>query len=245
MKACARISHALPDRIVCCSEASRQVHLALGYDDSRMLVVDNGVDVSLFQPDPIARAQVRDELGIAPDTILIGLIARFHPQKDHRTFTRAAADLSARRKDIRFLLSGENVVPQNAELAGWIEEAGIGDRVHLLGLRTDPARVTAALDVATSSSAFGEGFSNAVIEAMACGVPCVVTDVGDSARIVGDTGIVVRPSDPDALAGAWSDLLETEEKGKMLGRAARARVLERFDIAQMIAGYRALYSGGV
>ena len=240
--ACARISHNLPDRIVCCSEASREVHVALGYDDSRMLVLGNGVDVSSFRPDPRARAEVRDELAIEPHATLIGLIARFHAQKDHRTFIRAAAALSGGRTDVKFLLCGEDVVPSNAQLARWIEQAGIGDRVHLLGLRPDAARITAALDIATSASAFGEGFSNAVIEAMACGVPCVVTEVGDSARIVGDTGMIVPPREPEALARALGDMIDEVGKRKALGRAARERVVTHFSVEAMIAGYRDLYA---
>ena len=240
-RACAALSRWLPTRIVCCSEASRSVHAALGYRADKMVVIPNGFDLGIFRPDPAARAAVRAELAIPPEALLIGLVGRFDPQKDQRVFLQAAALLAEGHQDARFLLCGDDITAENSALMSWIDPA-IRQRCHLLGRRDDLPRLTAALDVATSSSAYGEAFSNAVGEAMACAVPCVVTDVGDSARIVGETGKVVPPRDARALATAWSELLAAGEPARRsLGLAARGRVEARYSLPAIVRRYEALY----
>lgn len=240
-RACAWLSHRLPAKIVCCSEASRRVHTALGYAAEKMVVIPNGFDLTAFKPDPEVREEVRRELGIPADALLIGLVGRFDPQKDHRNFVAAAALMSAAYPEVHYLLCGDGVSWDNHELAGWIDEVGLRQRFHLLGRREDMPRLTAALDIASSSS-YGEGFPNVIGEAMACGVPCVVTDVGDSAFIVGDTGMVVPPRNPEALAQAWKKLMEMGPEGrKKLGEAARRRVLENFNLPDIVARYEGLY----
>jgi glycosyltransferase involved in cell wall biosynthesis len=241
-KACAWLSGLVPDRIVVNAELSRRAHAKLGYKADKMVVIPNGFDLTAFVPDPSTRLSVRRELGIPEGAPLIGSVARFHPDKDHRNLVRAAALLHAERPEARFLLCGAGLAPENRELVGWIEEAGIGDRCFLLGLRKDVARLDAALDVATSSSR-SEGFPNAIGEAMACGVPCVVTDVGDSASIVGKTGVVVPPQDPEALAAAWLRVLDMDaEEHRTLGERARRRVEERYSLKRVAAAYETLYA---
>ena len=243
VKTCAILSRWLPDRIVCCSEASRQVHTALGYAAEKMVVIPNGCDVETFRPNSGARAPVRKELAVSEDAPVIGMVARFDPQKDHHTFIRAAQLLHRDRPDAYFLLCGNEMTWENQELARWIDEAGLRTRCHLLGRRDDDiANVTAALDIASLSSAYGEGFPNVVSEAMSCGVPCVVTDVGDAALIVGQTGIVVPPRNPEALAAAWCKMLEMGCEGRRhMGIAARQRIRERFDIAEVAGRYEHLF----
>jgi glycosyltransferase involved in cell wall biosynthesis len=243
VKTCALLSHWLPDRIVCCSEASRQVHTALGYAAEKMLVIPNGFDVETFRPNSGARASVRKGLAISEDAPIIGMVARFDPQKDHRTFIRAAQLLHRDRPDAYFLLCGNEMTWENQELAQWIDEAGLRTRCHLLGRRDDDIpNLTAALDIASLSSAYGEGFPNVVSEAMSCGVPCVVTDVGDAALIVGQTGIVVPRRNPEALAAAWRKMLEMGCEGRRhMGIAARQRIRERFDIAEVAGRYEHLF----
>ena len=241
-KLCARTSRWLPARIICCSEASRQVHTSIGYAPEKMVVIPNGFDLDTFRPDPGARESVYRELGIEKDVPLIGLIGRFDPQKDHRNFVIAAARLQAHSPDPHFLLCGDGVDNQNAELTRWIVEAGLGKRFHLLGRREDIPRLAAALDIASSSS-IGEGFPNVIGEAMACGVPCVVTDVGDSAKIVGDTGHVVLPRNPEAFAAALNELLYLSPQARMnLGQQARLRIKENYSLGSIVKQYEALYS---
>jgi glycosyltransferase involved in cell wall biosynthesis len=244
VKACAWLSRWLPDRIVCCSEASRRIHTALGYAAHDMVVIPNGFDLAAFKPDPAARVAVRRELSLPENASLIGLVGRFNPQKDHGTFVRAAARLCGDVPDVHFLLCGDDITPANNELVEWITASGIRDRCHLLGRREDMPRLTAALDIATTTSAYGEGFPNVVGEAMACGVPCVVTDVGDSALIVDCTGTVVPPRDPGALADGWRALLYLGAEGRVrLGSAARRRVEDNFSLPAIVTRYENLYEG--
>lgn len=242
IKVCARLSRWIPKRIVCCSEASRLAHAAIGYDEDKMVVIPNGFDVDRLRPDPTARQDVRHALGIPAEALVIGLVGRFHPQKDHRTFVEAARRLSTVRPETRFVLCGEQVTWDNTDLSAWIDEAGLRPVCHLLGRREDVPRVMASFDLATSTSSYGESFANVVSEAMSCGVPCVVTNVGDSAHIVGETGVVVPPKDPVALARAWGQMLElgTEQIG-YVGAAARARVQRHFNLPQVVARYEALF----
>lgn len=242
IKTCAHLSRKVPARIVCCSHASERIHTALGYAADKMVVIPNGFDLTAYHPDPVARLSVRQELGLAEDAPLIGLVGRFHPQKDHQTFVQAVALLHARLPNVHFVLCGDGIDCNNPQLTGWIEAAGVCDVCHLLGRRSDIPRISAALDILTSSSAFGEGFPNVVGEAMACGVPCVVTDVGDSALIVGETGRVVPIRSPERLAAAWRELIEagTEARGR-LGQAARCRVEEHFSLPTVTRRYEQFY----
>ncbi len=239
---CALLSRKFPARIVFCSEASLHIHKKLGYATEKLKVIPNGFDLEQVKPDPAARASVREELGIPADTLLIGIAARFHPLKDHFNFVRAAARLHKQMPETHFLLCGLDITWQNSQLAGWIEAAGIWDRCHLLGLRHDMSRIFAGIDIATTSSR-SEAFPIVIGEAMACGTPCVVTDVGDSALIVGETGIAVRPGDPHALAEAWRKLIEAGGgERRRLGMAARHRVQQHFALPSIVEHYQAIYA---
>jgi glycosyltransferase involved in cell wall biosynthesis len=241
-RACALLSRRLPVRIACCSEASLRLHKELGYDAARLEVIPNGFDLEQVKPDPTARASLREELGIPKDTILVGMAARFHPHKDHRNFLRAAAQLHKQKPEVRFLLCGLDITRENSQLAGWIEAAGLRDCCHLLGLHQDMPRFFAGIDIATTASR-SEAFPIVIGEAMACATPCVVTDVGDSAIIVGQTGIVVPPGNPTSLAEAWQKLIEAgQEVRRRLGMAARHRVQEHFAISIIVERYQAIYA---
>jgi glycosyltransferase involved in cell wall biosynthesis len=241
MRACARLSASLPARIVCNSEASRRAHAAAGYAEERMTVIPNGFDTEAFRPDPSARAWLRAELGLPADAPLVGLVARFHPVKGHRVFIEAAALAARRHAEARFLLCGDGV-DRSRELADWVRAAGLDGRLFRLGARADVARIDAGLDVLASAS-FGESFPNAVGEAMACGVPCAVTDAGDSRVLVGETGEVVPPGDAAALAAALDRLLGAgAEALRRRGAAARARVLERYSLATAARRYEDVYA---
>ncbi|MBT9173999.1 MAG: N-acetyl-alpha-D-glucosaminyl L-malate synthase [Syntrophomonadaceae bacterium] len=217
------------------------MHAELGYVRDKMTVIPNGFDLEVFKPDPASRLSVRRELGLPEDAVLVGLVARFDRQKDHRNFVHAAGKVAAEYPGARFLLCGSGVTAENRELDGWLRAAGVRDRCHLLGQREDVPRLMAALDVAVSSS-LGEAFPLVVGEAMSCGVPCVVTDVGDSALIVGDTGKVVPSEDFAALACGIGELLEAgAERRSLLGEAARRRIGEHVSLPDMVAAYERLY----
>jgi glycosyltransferase involved in cell wall biosynthesis len=240
---CARLSRRVPRRIVCVSEASRLAHVQFGYAERKMEVIPNGFDLREFAPDLDARITLRRELGVAEETPLIGMAARFHVQKGHRNFVEAAAKLHARMPNAHFVLCGKGVDANNSELTGWIKQGGasLASVCHLLGPRTDMRGFFAALDIATSAS-LSEAFPMAVGEAMACATPCVVTNVGDSAMIVGDTGKVVPAEDPQALAQAWEALLTAGPAARrLMGNAARKRVEQNFDLGSIVERYQELY----
>ena len=238
VRANALLSRRLPRRILCCSERAMQIHVAIGYDPARFELLPNGFDLSLFRPDPRARAAVRAEFDVADDAPLIGLVARWHAQKNHRGFVLAAAKLLRTHPDARFLLVGDQCDTHNPVLQQWLREAGVTETFRLAGRRDDIARMTAAFDIATSASISGEAFPNVLGEAMACAVPCVATDVGDSAAIVGGTGRIVAPDDVDALADAWSSFLRLGPGERAaLGESARRRVSENFELQAVADRY--------
>ena len=241
VKVLARLSpHATA--VVVNARAGQEESERLGYHPRRWVLIENGFELDQFVPSAEARDSVRRELGVGAETPLVGLVARFHPMKDHATFLRAAARLLQQRSDVVFVLAGRQVDDANPELRGMIGELGLRSSLRLLGERTDIPRLTAAFDVATCCS-YAEGFPNAIGEAMACAVPCVTTDVGDCARVVGDTGWVVPARDPAALAAAWADVLSlSSERRHDAGIRARARVTECFDIQSVVRRYEDLYA---
>ncbi len=237
----ARLSQ-VPAKIIYNARVSAAQHEAMGYAPTKTEVIPNGFDCERFVPSQDARDKLRAELGVPSDGLLIGLVARYHPMKDHATFLRAAACLAARQKDARFVLAGQGVDADNAELRDLLHELGVESQVYLLGERRDIPVLTAALDIATTSSSWGEAFPNVIGEAMSCAVPCAVTDVGDSSWIVGDTGKTVPPDDPEALASTWCDLIHIGPEGRRrLGLAARRRIEEQFALPAIVARYAELY----
>jgi glycosyltransferase involved in cell wall biosynthesis len=240
--ACAGLSRWVPDRIVSCSTEAKRIHVARGYDEKRFVVIPNGFDLDRFRPDSNARQDVRAELGVAADTLLVGLIGRFDAQKNHRGFVAAAGRLHHRFPHVHFLLAGRGVDSSNRDLMQAIRLEGLASVIHLLGQRTDVPRLMAALDILVSSSTHGEAFPNVVAEAMACGVPGVVTNVGDSAHIVGDTGRICEPGDIKGLADAMAELIALPAAERQaLGNVARARIAANFEIQGVVSAYAKLY----
>ena len=230
-----------PDGVIVNSHAGRLVHERLGYHPVSWHLIPNGFDLDLYRPDREANSRLKVELRLPEPAILVGLVARFDPMKDHRTFLAAAEMVHAAFPEVQFVLCGRGVDKTNEGLAQHIERYRLHGKVHLLGHREDIPYITAGLDIACSAS-IGEGFSNTIGEAMACGVPCVVTDVGDSARIVGDTGRIVPPKDPAALAKACMELIQLGAEGRyIMGERARARIEQHFDIHSVVARYEKLY----
>ena len=242
---CARLSRRVPEGIVCCAEAAAEVHAEMGYDRTRMHVIPNGYDIARFQPDPDAGRAIRRECGLTPDQPVIGFVARYNAQKDHHTLLDALALLKTRGGCPHCLLVGTDIDTGNAELGAAIAERGLEAFVHLLGQRADIPAVMNALDLHVMSSSFGEAFPNVLSEAMACGTPCVTTDVGDAAIIVGETGRIVPPKQPESLAQAIADLLAEHGTAAWHERrgAARQRVIAKFSLERMIARYRAVWAG--
>lgn len=224
------------------SAASALEHEArLGYRPEKRLVVPNGFDTQTFLPSAAARLEVRQALGLAPHTTLVGLIGRYHPVKDHANFLRAASLLKSGHPHVQYVLAGEDIDSSNLELNRLVVQNDVAGCVHLLGLRTDMPAITASLDIAVSSSSV-EGFPNVIGEAMSCGVPCVVTDVGDSAAVIGDTGRAVARRDSAALARGISELLEMDDNERVaLGRRARQRIIDSYSLDSVVRRYEDFY----
>lgn len=240
LRAGSLLSHVLPTKIVCCSERARDVHRRRGYAAGKMTVIDNGfaaVDV-----DADAAAAVRAELHLESDARLIGRPGRFHPQKDYETLFAAIERLQRRGPVAHLVLTGTGIDASNNALASMIERLPSPRHVHVLGERHDTDRLYGAYDVVVSSSAFGEAMPLIIGEAMAAGVPVVATDVGDSARLVGDTGWIVPARDPAALADALHDALTEDPDARSARRmASQRRVLESFGLQRMAQQYLDLY----
>jgi glycosyltransferase involved in cell wall biosynthesis len=240
IRVCAYLSK-LANHLIFVSQASQTQHKSLGFSIDRSSVIPNGINVAEFVPSGAARSSVKAELGLAESDVLIGFMGRYHPMKDHANFLEAAALLSKKCPQVHFLLTGRGVDDQNPWLRRSIRELGLAGQTHLLGERHDIPRIAAALDVFSISS-YGESCPNVIGEAMACEVPCVVTDVGDAGWIVGDTGQVVSPRNARALADAWKDIIDLGLEGRAaLGREARSRVVERFTLESVVARYHDLY----
>jgi glycosyltransferase involved in cell wall biosynthesis len=241
IRVCARLS-SRPAAIVYNSRLSASQHEALGFDPARRIVIPNGFDLSRFAPSPSARATLRRRLDVPDEALIVGLVARMHPMKDHATFLRAAAIVGARQPDVHFVLVGRGAFADDPVIGPLLSAPELRGRVHTLGEVADTAEITSGFDVACNSSAWGEAFPNAVGEAMACGVPCVVTDVGESREIVGDTGAVVSPRAPDALAAALLGILQAPAEGRRaLGARARQRVADLFALGVVARRYMDLY----
>jgi glycosyltransferase involved in cell wall biosynthesis len=237
---CAAMSGVIPQAIVSCSRANVNRNL-FRYRQDKIRVIGNGVDLDLFKPDPAARAAVRTERGVDDATPLIGMVARFHPVKDLGTFLTAARQVIGTHPHVRFLLCGQGMESTNAVLTRMIASHDLEQSVLRLGFREDVARVFAALDVHVLSSR-SEAFGNVLIESMASGVPCAATDVGESRFIIGDSGRIVPPRDPSALAAAVRELIELpQSEMDALRLRARQRVAENFTLQATIAQYAELY----
>jgi glycosyltransferase involved in cell wall biosynthesis len=242
IKLLAKISD-FPKKIIYVSRTSANQHEQLGYKENKSLIISNGFDAQIFRPSADASNNLRKELKLTENTIIIGLIARYHPMKDHDNFLKAAAILLKQIPDVHFLLAGTGIEEENTDFVSLLTSLKLtGEKhIHLLGERQDIPYITAGLDIATCSS-YAEGFPNIIGEAMSCGVPCVLTDVGDSAWIVGDTGKVVPPKRPELLASGWKELVEMGVEGRAnLGRAARARILQFFSLESVVPQYESLY----
>jgi glycosyltransferase involved in cell wall biosynthesis len=243
-RACAFLSSRLPLRIVYVAESARQIHEKLGYDASKSLVLPNGYDMPEL-PSPEARQAARARFGINGGAVVIGSAGRYNALKDYPSFIAAAATLAARRPDLRFLLAGRELDGGNAELVAAVEATGFGDRFHLAGEQQGLGEFLAATDIFCLHSIV-EGFPNVVAEAMAMTVPCAVTDVGDAALIVGETGFVVPPERPEAMAQALESLLaEPEAQRAERGRLARERIEANYSMEAIGARYDALWESVV
>jgi len=238
---CAKLSSYLPACVQYDSHQGKLYHEKIGYRERRSLIIPNGVDLKEFIPNEQARRDVRQEIGISLHAPLIGLIGRFDPIKNHSGFITAASYLHCDMPQAHFLMAGQFIEWSNPVLRKLIEEANMSGAFHLLGQRDDIPRITASLDLACLTS-WSESFGIVLIEAMACGVPCVSTDCGEQSSILGDAGWTVPIGDMKGLATKCAEfLLHSEDYRKRIGKTARARVMDKFEIGAIVRRYEYMY----
>lgn len=238
---CAGLSNWVPAKIISCSVKATQLHQTLGYCSDKFINIPNGYALENLKPGAQARRAVREELAISSDAFVVGMVARFDPQKDHQNLISALAQVKQSGRQFVCLLVGVGMDTGNARLLAQLDAAGITADVKLLGARNDIPAVMNALDVHVLSS-LGEAFPNVLAEAMACGTPCVTTDVGDAIWIVGAHGWVVSPRKPAALAEGLlkaQTLFEKDPQAwQALQHACRAHIMDNFELSQMCKRYR-------
>ncbi|MEP6957121.1 MAG: glycosyltransferase [Nitrospirota bacterium] len=229
-----KLSH-FADVIVVNSHAGFDFADRRGFPQDRMVVIPNGIDVDRFHPDSVSRHKLRQAWGVSDQEQLIGLVGRLDPMKGHDTFIKAAGLLSQGRQNVRYLCVGDGPEAFKQKLVALSKEFGLEHRLIWVSACDDVGDIYNALDLVTSCSSYGEGFSNVIGEALACGRPCVVTDVGDAGRIVGDTGYIVVPGSPPALASAWEKALDAGDVEKASrSQRARERVIAHFSLERLI-----------
>ena len=228
---CALVSKTIK-LVIVNSYAGKENLLKYGFRPQKVQIIHNGIDIDKFQFDEHERKKIRQELGILSNHQVIGIIGRIRPIKDHPTLIKAASLLSTKINNLIVLVVGEGSVEYIDDLYTLVDKLCLADRVIWLDSRRDIVAIYSALDVLVSSS-IGEGFSNVIGEAMSCGIPCVVTDVGDSAMIVGDPTRVVNPRDPEMMASAIYKVLQiNKEEGAI--HSIRNRITDKFSIRKLV-----------
>lgn len=240
-KLCAYLSRSIPTKIVCAAEASRKAHVAVGYYAQRMLVIPNGFDLSHLIATVEQRRTLRASLSLSEEHFVIGSLGRFNAVKDQANFIAATAILAKLNPALRFLMVGRGLTADNVALTELLNDTGCADRYILLGERGDAAVCLSAMDIFCLHSKT-EGFPNVLGEAMAMGVPSVVTDVGDAALLLGGNGIVVPAQDARALSLGLKQMMElSSEERRLLSANAKARIVEKFTMDHSSQKFRQLY----
>jgi glycosyltransferase involved in cell wall biosynthesis/ubiquinone/menaquinone biosynthesis C-methylase UbiE len=236
-----KLARWIPDYVINCSVESARLHASLGYDRAEGGVIANGYDPEIFFPDDRRNPGFRESLGIDAQTFMVGAIGRWHPQKGLPELLRSLRALNDRGISARLLMAGRGLSEANADLMRLIDETGCRDLTILLGERSDIPDIARVPDVHVLASIGTEGFPNVVAETMLSGTPNVVTNIGDAARIVGDTGWVVEPKNSTALAdgleSAYREWRSSPAAWKQRRESARQRIIDNFTLERMVQSY--------
>lgn len=243
-KILAKVSKVIPTTIVYCAEKALEVHKDIGYKCDDKQVIANGYELDMFYPNDTSTDKLRLELNIKKHENIVGFVARFDELKDHDNLLQALQIVKKKIKDFKCLLIGANMIESNEILKAMIVKYDLENQILLLGERNDIPNIMNLLDIHVLSS-YSEAFPNVLCEAMACGTPCITTDVGDAAFIVGDTGWVVPIKDSRALStsilNALTEKNDSQENFKGRQMKARERIVKKFDIFKMIDDYDKIY----
>lgn len=242
-KLCAKLSRTIPSTIVSCSQVAIQPHVELGYDKSKFTVIGNGYDLDLFKIDDQAKFNLRNELNIGSKPVL-GMVGRYDPQKNHEGLIRSIEIVAKQGYDFDVLLVGKGLDEDNQQLLTLIKECNLQDKIHLLGQRKDIPSIMNALDIHILSSSYGEGFPNVLAEAMACGTPCIATDIGDSKVIVDKFGTIIKPNNNLQLSQSMIDMIDRYNHKSTwhdLTLACSEHIKNKFSIESMISQYNLVW----
>lgn len=232
-----------PERILYNSYRAAEQHADFGFKENNAHIIPNGFDTNLFAPNQYSRATTRQSLNIPADAFVIGMVAHYHPMKNHALFFEAANLLNKHQKNVHFILAGRDITSSNREIYLLLKRyPQLQDKIHVTGERKDIPALLNALDLFTLTSTYGEGFSNVIGEAMACGIPCIATDVGDIPRIIGNTGHILQDNTPSALAFAWLEWIHAGETWRHeQGQRAIQRIRRDYNIRAITAQYQEMY----
>jgi glycosyltransferase involved in cell wall biosynthesis len=222
------------DLAIANARAVRTDAIRRGFVADRIAVVMNGIDVDAMRVDADARRKMRQAWGLSAEHFVIGCAARLDPMKDHANLLRAAASFARESSDARFVCVGDGPAGYRLRLTALADSLGVADRVLWVGKIDDMKAAYNAFDIATLSSAFGEGFPNTVGEAMACGVPVAATDIGDVRAIIGGLGEVVAPKNPELLCAAWRRLRQRLAREPGLRKEARDGIVANYGLDTMV-----------
>lgn len=228
-------------RVIYCSDYSRRQHISIGYSKNNSLFIPNGFNTSFFKPDPLAEKRIKEHFKISKDAVLFGQLARYHPIKNHKGLLESFSKVIRHYKEVRLLLVGSGCDEDNGELKNIIKQHGLKDHVLLLGMRKDVNSILPGLDALISPS-FAEAFPIVLGEAMSCGILCIATDVGDSAKIVSNTGFIIPPANPEALTDSIMKVANMSKKDRYtLGNNARQHILDNYRLEVIAKKYEAVY----
>jgi glycosyltransferase involved in cell wall biosynthesis len=241
IRICALLSGCIPNKIICCAFSALDKHSALGYSRSKMVVIPNGYQKTYGEKFD-KRHEVRTKLGLSSDVLVIGIVGRYDFLKGYDILITAASLFSKSYQDeFIFLCAGRHIDQNNPELMELLNGSSLKNNFLLMGESSNVEEIYSAMDFYCLPSR-SEGFPNVVAEAMLCRLPCVVTDVGDAARIIGKSGIVVESKNAESLATGLLGMAEfSVEKRKELGGLARSRIVENYEIGKIINQYLAVY----
>lgn len=239
----AKLSKAIPYKIICCAEGAVEAHTDLGYSKEKIAVIANGYDLNTFKIDNDSREAIRNELNIGKKTVL-GMVGRYDPQKNHKGLLESLSIVKQKGYDFDLVLVGKDLNKDNMLLLKYIKKYGLAEQTYLLDQRNDISGIMNALDIHILSSSYGEGFPNVIAEAMACGTPCIATNIGDSGIIIDDYGWLVEARSPKSLAEAIKTALIVKQdisKWKNMKISAQKQVIDNFSLEKMIDKYNSVW----
>jgi len=238
------LSYFIPKKIIYCAEKSKEVQESLGFKKTKGVVIQNGYDVESFVQNTSLGLKFRNELDIHPEAFVIGHVGSYHPLKDQANLVEALTLLDQRGFNFYAAFAGDNLDNNNSYLVSLLKNKGLSNRVHLLGRRNDIISIMNGIDLFILSSE-SEAFPNVLNEAMACGTPCVSTDVGDASIILGDTGWIVPSKDSESL---YSSVIKAAQEKESNHRswsqrsiACRQRIVQKFSLEKMVKKYKEVW----